>query len=200
MPARPVCTLLLLLTVALLAACAPTPITINASADVAVVHVAVHSVIVEDYTVPLSREQAGAPGAFQSGWRPLPSAATQPAFEQMVLADLKRSLRPNAQNGPALRVTLLESHAFYEKRAADDIAFVGIVSALSARQMMCKAIANVGYGAASTKLTAEVTQMIDGSSVSRDVDRQNIEACEAGLVEKLSRDVGHWVEKLTSGS
>lgn len=164
----------------------PVSIASNAAAESTRGPLPVAGVAVEDLTVPASPD-APAAWVYRSGWMPIPAKSVFPSFSDAFTADLRVGLRADGRATPTLFVTVLDAGIFVEKRATDDIAFVGIVAAASQREYLCRATVSFRQQERSRKVSVEAHETRDRFFSDLDpVDaRALVVRCKSKLVDQL---------------
>jgi hypothetical protein len=170
-----------------LAGCATTPIGPLVSSHDVLAVLPARNVVVEDFTVATSEPQRL--GAYESGWQPVRSNFTTPMLADAILGDLKASIRADGSSQQGVRLTLLDARLYVEKRTADAIPFVGLVSALSERQIKCRVILNVQFGDTSKKMTLEAFEVspLDIVDLQPAAALNLVDSCKTKLVEGIAR-------------
>jgi hypothetical protein len=145
----------------------------------------VRSISVDDFSVERSDD---ANWVYRSGWMPIPSHFVTPSFGAALITDLRRGLKTTSSSGDAgVEIALLDAGLFMDKKATDDIAFVGIAMAFRERQYQCRAVLNIKLRGASERVVFEAEETRNRGFADLDADdaRKMIESCKAKLLKDI---------------
>lgn len=176
--------ILLALSVAtLLVACAAPPITLSDRANVDL-KVSVKKVIIDNLSI---ESKIGVNDVvWVNGWVPMHLGFT-PSLNDVFTTKLKNSIIPVGETG-AVNIVVMRVGFFMEKNFADDIAFVGLLTAGRERGFKCDADLNLKTDMKSERATFkhEIKRSYFNDS---DEIRNFMEMCQTNLIKQVHESI-----------